>query len=484
LSFRVSPGSIHGLIGENGAGKSTAMKMLYGMLRPDEGEILIRGVRSGFRSPAQAIASGLGMVHQHFMLAGPLTALDNILIGAEPMRRGWLDRSSARKSIEALAAEFGLAVDLDAAVETLSVGLQQRLELLKLLYRRAEILILDEPTAVLTPGEVRILFENLKCLRDRGKTILLVTHKLKEVLAFTDRVTVLRNGRVSAEFETRETTAMELAECMAGKAVQLQIAATPAAPQSELALSVRKLTLPGTQGGGRARLDHVSFSVHYGEIVGMAGVEGNGQSDLIATLLNPQRLLRGGSGSILILGQNVQGWSTREVRALDVAVIPEDRQRDGILPRRPLSENFLLGLERSKRFQRAGFIRWREVCREAARAFAGVELQRANLSSPAEALSGGNQQKLVLARELHRRPRLILAAQPTRGIDVGATQSVHRRILEARDAGAGVLLVSSDLDEVLALSDRILVMFEGRITGEYARGQATEQELGLKMGGG
>jgi len=483
VNLRVQPGTIHGLIGENGAGKSTAMKMLYGIYRPDSGQILVEGKERSWNSPAGAIAAGIGMVHQHFMLAGPCSALDNILLGAEPRRWGMIDRRGARARLDALAALYGLLVDWDCAVEDLPVGLQQRVEILKLLYRDAKILILDEPTAVLTPQETNDLLANLQRLRTEGKTILLVTHKLKEVMRFTARVTVFRAGKVTCETETSQTNPQELANLMVGRNVILGVEAPPACPRPESAIQVRDLNLDGATPGSRHKLSGVNFTVKRGEIVGVAGVEGNGQSELLQAMLHPRDPKCRTSGKIKFLGEDVTTWHSRKIRDLGVAVIPENRQREGLLLERPVRENFLLGLQHSPALSRSGFLSSDAVSAATLEALDEYDVRPRDSDIAAGRLSGGNQQKLIFAREFERRPKLLIAAQPTRGVDVGAIEFIHGRIIEARDSGAGVLLVSFELEEILSLSDRILVMYEGRIAGEFQRGKVSERELGLKMGG-
>jgi general nucleoside transport system ATP-binding protein len=508
INLRIQRGTIHGIVGENGAGKSTAMKILYGLHRPDAGQIFVNGQEKVWRSPADAIASGIGMVHQHFLLAGPYPALDNILLGAETVSWGMLDRNRARVRLENLARQYGLAVDWDCPVDELSAGLQQRIEILKLLYRDAEILILDEPTAVLTPGEVSGFFRQLQTLREKGKTILLVTHKLNEVIAFTDRITVMRAGKVTGEKRTPDVTAQELAELMVGRKVLLRIEVTPVerrpipadqlthapgsparadgcareAPGPAAALELKHLFLAGSR-GRRDRLSNVSFRVQRGEIVGLAGIEGNGQAELVQALLHPREASCLTSGSVEILGRDVTSWSTGEIRELGVAVIPEDRLRDGLLPDWSLAENFLLGLQRRPEHSRSGWINWNAVEINAAAAINEFDVRPGEVSKTAGTLSGGNQQKFVLAREFQRKPDLLIAAQPTRGVDIGAIEFVHQRIVRARNEGAGVLLVSSELGEILALSDRILVLYGGHVVAEFGRGQVSERELGLKMGG-
>jgi ABC-type uncharacterized transport system ATPase subunit len=458
------------------------MKMLYGVYRPDGGEILLNGKKCGWTSPADAIASGIGMVHQHFMLAGPHTALDNIVLGNAPSRYGLVNRKQARGRLEELSRQFGLDVDWDRPIEQLPVGVQQRIEILKLLYRNANILILDEPTAVLTPHEANALFQNLRRLRDEGKTILLITHKLKEVIAFTDRVTVFRGGKITGEVQTSQTNLQELANLMVGRKVLLKVDVPNAKPLQEAALEVKNLTLSGS-GGSRHRLSDVSFSVRYGEIVGIAGVEGNGQTELLQAMLHPRDKNCRSAGTISFLGREVTNWSAREIRQLGVAVIPEDRHNEGLLLGRPVAENFVLGLQRYPEFSRAGILNSGNVAASATRAIKEYDVRPAELATPVSKLSGGNQQKLIIAREFHRTPKVVIAAQPTRGVDVGAIEFIHKRIIRARDEGAGVLLISAELDEILALSDRILVMFEGKIVAEFPRGNVTESDLGLKMAG-
>jgi simple sugar transport system ATP-binding protein len=482
VNLRVERGSIHGVVGENGAGKSTAMKMLYGIYRPDSGEILLNGKECVWSSPADAIAAGIGMVHQHFMLAGPHTALDNILLGAEPTHFGVINRKQARQRLDQISQQFGLHVDWDLPVEELPVGIQQRIEILKLLYRDANILILDEPTAVLTPQETDALFQNLSRLREQGKTILLITHKLNEVMAITDRVTVFRCGKVTGEVQTFQTNPQELANLMVGRKVLLKIDVPNAKPLPETAIEVKNLNLTGLA-GGRHRLSNISFSVKCGEIVGIAGVEGNGQTELLQAVLHPRDTACRSAGTVSFLGRDVTNWPAREIRQLGVAVIPEDRHNEGLLMSRPVAENFVLGLHRSAEFSRAGVLDAGNIAAIATRAIEEFDVRPSQLTLPADKLSGGNQQKLIFAREFHRNPKVLLAAQPTRGVDVGAIEFIHQRIIRAREEGTGVLLISAELDEILTLSDRILVMFEGKIVAEFLRGTVDETSLGLKMAG-
>jgi general nucleoside transport system ATP-binding protein len=484
VDLRVRPGTIHAIIGENGAGKSTAMKMLYGIYAPDAGAIRVRGEERRWRTPRDAIAAGIGMVHQHFMLAGPYSALENVMLGAEAAEPRWrwlpralrpLDAAGARRRLEELARRQGFQVPWNAPVEDLPVGVQQRLEILKLLYRDARVLILDEPTAVLTPQETAELFANLKALAAEGKTILIITHKLKEVMALADRVTVFRAGRSVAEVEKAATSPEELASLMVGRKVALHAEAPPEARPGAAVLEAEGVGLPDGSLAG------VSLAVHAGEVVGIAGVEGNGQSELLHLVLDPAR--HRGTGKLRWFGKDAWGSGAAEVRDAGVGVIPQDRHREGLLLGSPVLDNFLLGLHRRKEFLRGPFVRWRTVAAKAALAMEAYDVRPRAVETAAGGLSGGNQQKLIIAREFQRDPRFLVAAQPTRGVDVGAIESIHRRILDARARGTGVLLVSSELDEILALSDRILVMYEGRIVARFRRGEADERQLGLSMGG-
>lgn len=493
ISLSVRAGSIHGLIGENGAGKSTTAKMIYGLYHPDEGQIRIRGVEKVWRSPADAIHAGIGMVHQHFMLAGPHTALDNVLLGAEPFQENarWIprllrpmDRVSARARLEELSQSHSLPVDWDACVSDLSVGVQQRIEILKLLYRRAEILILDEPTAVLTPQETSELFKNLRDLRASGKTILIITHKLKEVMELTDRVTVFRQGRVSGEIETQDASPEKLAEMMVGRKVQLQISAEQKKPPGEEIFRSEKLSWTDPE-SGKKRLNEVSLKVRSGEIVGIAGVEGNGQTELLHSILRPLPQIQSGhlTGELWVSGQNILNCETREIREKGVGFVPEDRHHEGLLMEAPLTENFLLGRQRSSQFNQRGLLKLKEIEQATQTAIREFDVRPADSQAIVQGLSGGNQQKLIIARELGPKPKFLIAAQPTRGVDIGAIELIHQQIVHARDQGAGVLLVSSELEEVLTLSDRILVFFEGAIVAEFSRAEADECAIGLSMGG-
>ncbi len=501
ISLRASSGTIHAIVGENGAGKSTAMKMLYGMIVPDKGEISVDGTVWGrigkrWRSPLDAIACGIGMVHQHFMLAGPETALENVVLGAETSVPRWkwlppslrpMDLEGARAKLEVISKKHGFAIDWDARIDDLPVGVQQRIEIVKLLYRDARVLILDEPTAVLTPQETQELFVQLKQLAAEGRTILIITHKLKEVMALADRVTVFRAGRIAGEAEVRDTSPDQLATWMVGRKVSLQVQAPPQPVLGAPVLEMQNLSLRN-RATGLPALQDVSLQIRAGEILGIAGIEGNGQSEILQLLQHPASYRGLSSGTIRILGNEVHGekarWTAAKIKALGVGVIPEDRHREGLLLDRDLRENFFLGLQRTGGFTRHGWIRWSALTESAQQAVEKYDVRPRDIGALVRGLSGGNQQKLIIARELGRAPQFLIAAQPTRGVDVGAIELIHRRIFEARDAGAAVLLVSSELDEVRALSDRIAVMYGGRVVASFARGEATESQLGLYMGGG
>jgi simple sugar transport system ATP-binding protein len=483
LNITISSGTIHAIVGENGAGKSTAMRIAYGFYRPDSGDVLIDDQVREIRAPHDAIALGIGMVHQHFMLVRPMTVTENIVLGAEPGSAVALDLRKAAASIRALSEEFKLAVDPDAIVEDLSVGQQQRVELLKALYRRAELLILDEPTAVLTPQEVEEFFAILRRMRAQGKTVVIITHKLSEVLAISDSVTVMRDGRVVGHVDTKSTTAAALARLMVGRDVLLRVEKSSSKPGPTV-LDVRELSITGRD--GRRRLDNVSFEVRRGEIVGVAGVEGNGQTELVEALagLLPQSQV---SGLISFDGQDTRGLSARGRREVGIAHVPEDRHRRGLLLEFTVAENAILGVHyRTPVVSGPGAVLLNDpaIRNRADLVIREFDVRPPDAALPARALSGGNQQKLIIGREFELPPVLLLISQPTRGVDIGAIEFIHRKIVELRDSGSAVLLVSAELEEVTALSDRLLVLHEGRIAGEVDPTRATHEDIGLLMTGG
>jgi simple sugar transport system ATP-binding protein len=483
VNIKVEPGTIHAIVGENGAGKSTAMRIAYGFYTADSGDILLDGEVRRIASPHDAIRHGVGMVHQHFMLVETMTVAENIVLGAEPGGAASLDLSRAAEEIRALSEEFKLSVNPHALVEHLSVGQQQRVELLKALYRHARLLILDEPTAVLTPQEVEEFFGILRRMREQGKTVVIITHKLSEVLAISDEVTVMRDGRVVGRLHTGETNAAELARLMVGRDVLLRIE-KPEAHAGKPVLRVRNLSLKAQD--GTRRLQDVTFDVRAGEIVGIAGVEGNGQTELIeglAGLVAPSLM----SGEIEFAGQSIKGLTPKHARELGIAHIPENRHRRGLLLDFDLNENSILGVH-YRRPAVGGpadiMLNDKGIRQRAQQIIKDFDVRPANSDLPARSLSGGNQQKLIIGREFDIQPKLLLVAQPTRGVDIGAIEFIHRKLVALRDAGCAVLLVSAELEEVTALSDRLLIIHEGRIAGEVDPKVATTEEIGLLMTGG
>jgi general nucleoside transport system ATP-binding protein len=483
VSIKVEPGTIHAIVGENGAGKSTAMRIAYGFYTADSGDILVDGKVQRIATPHDAIALGVGMVHQHFMLVEPMTVAENIVLGAETGGVASLDLGKAAQEIRALSNEFKLSVDPNATIESLSVGQQQRVELLKALYRRARLLILDEPTAVLTPQEVEEFFAILRRMREQGKTVVIITHKLSEVLAISDDVTVMRDGRVVGRVRTEETNAAELARLMVGRDVLLRVDKTDAQTGANV-LAVHNLTFTGDDGA--RRLDGVSFKVGAGEIVGIAGVEGNGQTELIEALAG---LVASNyvTGDVEFGGRNIARLGARARRELGIAHIPEDRHRRGLLLDFDLAENSILG-DHYRKPAVAGFgnvfLNDRGIRGRALEVIKDFDVRPSNPDLPARSLSGGNQQKLIIGREFGLKPKLLLVSQPTRGVDIGAIEFIHRKLVALRDAGCAVLLVSAELEEVTALADRLLIMREGRIVGEVDPKVATVEEIGLLMTGG
>ncbi len=473
----VERGEIHAVMGENGAGKSTLMSILYGLQQPDEGRILLRGEEVHFRSALDAIAKGMGMVHQAFKLFNSLTVWENVVYGVEPRRGPFIDRRAARRAVADLAERHRLVVDPDAAVGKLSVGVRQRVEILKALYRQAQILILDEPTAVLTPQERDGLFHVMRHLAAEGRTILFVTHKLHEVMAITDRVTVLRDGRVVERMKTGQTTAREIVRAMTGRSVNLKVDKAPARPGAPL-LEAIDLTVAAP--GGKPLVDKVALKVRAGEIVGIAGVAGNGQAELVEALVGLRRL---DGGKVLIGGIDVSGGDVAARREAGIAYIPEDRAAVGAALAASAADNLAMGFHRRPPLDRGGLIDSAAMASRARALIAKFDIRIESERAPVGSLSGGNLQKVVVARELSHEAPALIAEQPTRGLDVGATEFIHGQLVAERDAGRAVLLISAELSEILALSDRILVMYEGRVLADVPQKRATEETLGLLMAG-
>ena len=480
VSLAVPRATIHGIVGENGAGKSTLMSILYGYYRADAGEIRVKGKRVEIHSPQDAIAAGIGMVFQHFMLVDDMTVLENVVLGVEGGFALGEGMARARADLARLAAEYGLAVDPDAIIGDLPVGLQQRVEILKALHRGAEILVLDEPTAVLTPQEADQLFGILRALKREGKTVVLITHKLREILDATDDVTVMRQGAVVATLPTREATQERLAELMVGRKVLLKVDKRPASPGATV-LAVEGLRVRDRQ--GHRRVKDVSFSVRSGEIVGIAGVSNNGQSELLEALAGT---LPVEAGRILIADQvcGVDGACTaKDQRERGLGHVPEDRHRQGLVTAFDASESAMLGHHDDPRYGAGILMRRAAVVGECDRLMDEYDVRPRAPRLSTALFSGGNQQKIVLAREMDRSPRVLLVGQPTRGVDIGAIEYIHRRLIELRDRGAGILLVSVELDEILSLADRVLVMFDGTIVGDLPAAGADERRIGLMMAG-
>jgi len=477
VDFDVRSGEIHTLLGENGAGKSTLMRQLYGLYRPDEGRILIDGVEQHFHSPQDAIAAGIGMIHQHFMLVPTLTVVENVALGLKSSRGPLLDLDKVEKRVVELADKYGLKVDPRAYIWQLAVGEQQRVEILKALYRGAALLILDEPTAVLTPQEVEELFAVLRQMANDGHALIFISHKLHEVLAISTRITVLRDGRVVGERPNKNVTKTELATMMVGRPVILQYDRVEQQP-GPVRLSIQDLYVRGDRGGDAVK--GISLDVHAGEIVGLAGVSGNGQRELAQALagLRPAR-----QGRILLDGRDVTHASPSERIAAGQSYIPEERMRDGAIKDFSVADNYILEDHGKPPFARQIFLNFREIEHQTRRAVEAYAVKTPSLNTPLKNLSGVNIQKLILARELSRTPKVLIASQPTRGVDIGATEYIHRRLLQQRQEGTAILLISEDLDEIRALSDRIAVMYEGQIVGIVDGRTATTEQLGLMMAG-
>ncbi|MCS6884516.1 MAG: ABC transporter ATP-binding protein [Acidobacteriota bacterium] len=479
VSLSIADASIHAVIGENGAGKSTIMNILYGFYLPDEGEIWIRGKKAHIRNTHDAIALGLGMVHQHFCLAGTLTVTENIILGSEPGSSFLLNYTAAKNRIQELSLQYGLQIDPDATIDNLSVGQQQRVEILKALYRGAQILILDEPTAVLTPQETEEFFKILRSLKAQGKTIVIITHKLAEVLSISDRVTVMRAGKVVGEVETAKTSAEELARMMVGRDVLLKVdrKAHRYSGPSQQVIRVSNLSL--AKGFKPHALKNISFEIAAGEIFGIAGVEGNGQTELIEVIAG---LTKPTKGQIFLNDIDITNYSPREIKALKIGHIPEDRHRRGLLLDSNLLENSILGLQYTQVTGGTVFD-YKKIERHTKTLIEGFDVRPPEPSLQVRGLSGGNQQKLIIAREFSIGPQFLIAAQPTRGVDIGAIEFIYKKLLELKESGAAILLVSAELDEVLSLSDRVGVIYDGQIVAIVDPDTVSQQELGLMMTG-
>jgi len=478
VNLKIRAGEILGLLGENGAGKSTLMNVLSGLYRPDEGEILIDGKPVNFRGAGDAIRAGIGMVHQHFMLVPVFTVAENVVLGVEPVKAlDRLDMKTARAQVRAISTEHGLEVHPNAIIEEIPVGLQQRVEIIKVLFRSANAIIFDEPTAVLTPQEVVEFFGIIRSLREAGKALVFITHKLGEVLEVADRISVLRAGKIVGEGDPRTATSADLAEMMVGRPVRFAVERRTSPPGGPL-LEVKGLTVLNER--DEIAVAGIDFTVHEGEVVGIAGVQGNGQTELVEALTG---LRPTAAGTLTFAGEDITRASTRERHRKLIAHIPEDRQRSGLITDFSVAENSVLDSYYAPPFSAGISMRWGEVYKESAKIVEDFDVRTASIHTHAGNLSGGNQQKLVVGREMARDTRLLIAAQPTRGIDVGSIEYIHERIAKARDEGDGILIVSTELDEVMSLSDRILVMYRGRVVAEFDGATASVKEVGLAMAG-
>ena len=478
INLELRKGEIHALLGENGAGKSTLMNMLAGLLEPTSGEIVVNGKSEKLDSPSKAASLGIGMVHQHFMLVEAFTVAENIILGSEVTNKGVLDLKKANADILELSERYGLAVDPTAKVEDISVGAQQRVEILKTLYRGADILIFDEPTAVLTPAEILELMDIMKTLVKEGKSIILITHKLDEIRAVADRVTVIRRGKSIQTVGIEGATNKDLAEMMVGRSVSFVTEKEEAQPK-EVVLQISDLVV--NENRGVPAVKELSLDVRAGEIVGIAGIDGNGQSELIQAITGLRKVK---SGSIKIKGQEVVGLSPRKITEMNVSHVPEDRHRDGLVLEMMLSENIALQTYYKEPLSKNGALNYNQINSYARKLMEEFDVRAANEIVPASALSGGNQQKAIIAREVDRNPDLLIVSQPTRGLDVGAIEYIHKRLIGERDKGKAVLVVSFELDEIINLSDRIAVIHDGKIQGIVKPSETNKQELGILMAGG
>ncbi len=477
VSLEILRGEIHALVGENGAGKTTLMNILYGIVKPDSGRIFLISKPLPLRRGFIGIDYGIGMIHQHFMLVGAFTALENIILGDEPQKCGFIDWNLSRKMVLRLMNDYGIEVDLDRKVDTLSVGEQQRVEILKVLYRNAEIIIMDEPTAVLTPQEIRKLFSTIRMLANSGKTVIFITHKLEEVMGLADRVTVMRTGSIVGTRSVSEVDLAELALMMVGSRIETE-SRRVSKPSEGIVLDVKEVDLASPKVG--LHLSGISFSIRRGEIFGICGVEGNGQDELVEVIMGLQRPDR---GRILLEGRDITEFGVGERLALGLGYIPSDRMRLGMIEGLSVARNLILGRQRDVRFSRSGFLKMMEVKRYASRLVSDFRIEPGDPGIPVESLSGGNQQKVVVARELSKKPRILIACNPTRGLDISATSQIHDLIFGYASGGGSVLLVSADLSEVLTLSNRIGVMYRGRMVGIMDAENADEETLGFMMMG-
>lgn len=479
VSIKIEKGTIHAIVGENGAGKSTIMRIAYGFYNADSGEILVDGKPVSIKTPQDAIRLGIGMVHQHFMLVDTMTVGENIILGAEGGNPASIDWKKANADVLALSNELRLGVSPKALIEDLSVGAQQRVELLKALYRNAELLILDEPTAVLTPQEVEDFFNILRRMRDQGKTIVIITHKLEEVLAISDEVTVMRDGKNVGFVKTADTTKGDLARMIVGRDVLLRVEKTAALPK-DVVLKVEDLSCRNQHGEA---LKNISFEVRAGEIVGIAGIEGNGQTELIEAIagLIPAAKL---SGSIKLFGSDIASKNARRRKELGIAHIPEDRHKRGLLLDSDLEENTILGVHYRPPVVAGGFLNSSAIETRTREIIQNFDVRPPKPELAAKSLSGGNQQKLIIGREFELNPKLLLVSQPTRGVDIGAIEFIHRKLIALRDSGTAVLLVSAELEEVTALADRLLVIYKGQFVAEVNPKNVSNEEIGLFMTGG
>jgi ABC-type uncharacterized transport system ATPase subunit len=479
ISISAAKGEVLGMLGENGAGKTTLMNILSGLYKPDSGEILIDGVPQVFDDPAAAIRAGIGMVHQHFMLVPVFDVVEAVALGSEPVRGalGTFDRAAARARIVELSEQYHLNVDPDARIEDLPVGVRQRVEILKALYRKSDVLVLDEPSAVLTPYETEELFTIIRSLKDGGTTVIFITHKLNEVLEVADRIVVLRRGRVAGTADPVQTDRQALANMMVGRDVELLVPKGPASP-GDVVLRLEGLEVRDLR--GELAVKGLDLEVRAGEILAIAGVQGNGQTELVEAIVGLRAIDK---GEMSIAGERIEHASPRHIADIGVAHIPEDRGRDGLINTMTVAENYILDTYHRPPYSRNGVFDLAAVAERARQGVEDFDIRTPSIETVAGALSGGNQQKVVVAREFSRPVKLVVASQPTRGLDVGSIEYIHRRIVEQRDAGAAILIVSTELDEVLAVGDRIAVMFDGRIVGILSGPDATYEQVGLLMGG-